>query len=148
MRHAENFSLHSATYLLISTLANKLTVCSFVQVAHVRFLRSALTAAGATPVNCPKLSLSPATFTAAATGKHNSADIVAIITNDCKWSAAAAVKAFGAMINPSSTFDPYSSDAAFYLAAYIFEDVGVTAYKGAVQVLQVWLPCDAATLTH
>ncbi|DBA70820.1 TPA: hypothetical protein ACH3X2_011706 [Trebouxia sp. C0005] len=91
---------------------------SDLQIAHVRYLRQALTAAGATAVPCPSLALSPAIFTAAAT---------------------AAVSALNDTIatNTSATaFNPYSSDAAFYLGAYIFEDVGVTAYKGAVKVLQ------------
>ena len=39
-----------------------------LQIAHVRYLKAALTAAGATPVACPSLALSPAIFTAAATG--------------------------------------------------------------------------------
>ena len=54
---------------------------------------------------------------------------------------AAAVTAYGGTINSASNFNPYSSEEAFYLAAYIFEDVGVTAYKGAVQVLQVTRCC-------
>lgn len=140
--------------MLISTLADKLTICSCIQIAHVRFLRSALTAAGATPVNCPRLSLSPATFTAAATGKMRAVPVAS-----CSFSKAnspqmarigllaAAVSATGT-IDPASVFNPYSSDAAFYLGAYIFEDLGVTAYKGAVQVLQVRSPCDAATKTN
>lgn len=85
------------------------------EISHVRFLREAL---GSNAVACPSLSLSPTTFTTA---------------------AKAAVAAIGATINSATTataFNPYASEAAFYLGAYIFEDVGVTAYKGAVQVLQ------------
>ena len=70
-----------------------------------------------------------------------------------KFMCAAAVGALNATIassTSSTAFNPYSSEAAFYLGAYIFEDVGVTAYKGAVQVLQVLLSalhCCSAYLT-
>ncbi len=75
---------------------------------HVRFLRAAITAAGGTPVDRPAINLSTS-FTAAA-------------------------QAAG-LINMNQTFNPFADEASFLLGAYIFEDVGVTAYAGAAALI-------------
>lgn len=70
------------------------------ELAHVRTLRRAL---GGNRVSRPAIDLSLAfTFAARAAG----------------------------LVGPNDTFDAFANDANFLLAAYIFEDVGVSAYLG------------------
>ena len=80
------------------------------EIAHVAFLRSAL---GMSAVAQPQI------------------DIGGIDPNGAFSVAARAAGLVGA----GQTFDPYASDEAFLLGAYIFEDVGVTAYKGAAPLI-------------
>ncbi len=76
---------------------------------HVKFLRSAL---GGAAVARPTVDLSPAVWTAAA-------------------------KAAGLIPQNDTTtmFDPYANELFFLVGAFVFEDVGVTAYKGGARLI-------------
>ena len=76
------------------------------EIAHVSFLRSAL---GNYSVQCPLVNIGDA-FSAAADA------------------------ALGTTLSPP--FLPYGNDLFFLTGAFLFEDLGVTAYKGAAPLIQ------------
>ena len=100
------------------------------EVAHVAFLRSAL---GAAAVAMPSINIDGGT-----TGAFTAAARAAGISTTTGLST-------GTVDTVNGTFDPYASDENFLLAAFIFEDVGVTAYKGAAQLISATLLLDAAS---
>ncbi|MFC4455483.1 ferritin-like domain-containing protein [Deinococcus sonorensis] len=80
---------------------------------HVNFLRAAL---GASAVARPVLDIGPA-FAAAANAAAYNAKLITSPTT----------------LTPA--FNPYLNDLFFLHGAFIFEDVGVTAYKGAARLI-------------
>jgi len=79
------------------------------EVAHVAYLRNAL---GNSAVAQPVIDIS--------------------VGANSAFSAAAVA---AGLITAGGTFNPYANDESFLLGAFLFEDVGVTAYKGAAPLL-------------
>lgn len=78
------------------------------ELAHVEFVRAALTAEGATPIAEPSIDLADS------------------------WTVLATA---AGLIVPGQSFNPYESEVNFFLGAYVLEDVCVSALAGAAGLL-------------
>ncbi len=90
---------------LTSQQADFVAELAYAEQQHVRFLQAAITQNGATPIPMPNIDL---------------------------------VNSFNALATAAgigSSFSPYSSWDNFLVGAFIFEDVGVTAYSGAAPLI-------------
>ena len=85
------------------------------EIAHVTFLRSQL---GTSAVAMPQIDVSATPTSAFSTAAQ-----------------AAGLVPAGTTFNPYAANGALSADISFLLGAYIFEDVGVTAYKGAAPLI-------------
>jgi hypothetical protein len=95
---------------------------AYDEIAHVTFLRNQL---GASAAAQPAINIS----------------------GDATGSFTVAARASN-VIGSSATFDPYLNENNFLLGAYLFEDVGVTAYMGGVALLSTPRFIEAAAGIH
>ena len=106
-----NFNLQGQADPLIGRYAAEI---ASDELDHVQFLRAGLSQAGGL-IARPTINLS----------------------SSFDFAATAALRAAGVIgNNATATFNPYASPLGFLIGAFIFEDVGVTAYKGGAQFLR------------